>query len=338
MKLYEINEPSPNIKCSYLSDEGKRFVAEHCKPWLQAVDYDLDQYPIYRGMRPVSATYQVPNIPDLFVKPGHYDERRPADTPYQFHDILNKKFKGKFGIPFRNGVFAIGSPKHANDYGPVYRIIPMGNFKFCWSPKINDLYLNLFDVKRNKKEALFGPNVHLTSDMSNHSQKELSDMCDTIVATYTDKNIKQAINSYHEIMLWCDNYLIVEHESPATNPVKFGGLFIGHGSTGIVLADSEVEHILLPGDAEQYCKSLNYNGYSDWELPTGEELKTVIKHLRSHNADDPYKLTLGSQASNGYVSFTKSKESLLIRYAHYSVFPKEGMKYRVRPIRRISNS
>ena len=41
-------------------------------------------------------------------------------------------------------------------------------------------------------------------------------------------------------------------------------------------------------DARNYCEFLHYKGFSDWRLPTKEELMNLAKELKKH---DPFKFS-----------------------------------------------
>ena len=62
-------------------------------------------------------------------------KRKPVSTPIEVHNFANAYFEDEFGVPFRNGMFCTGDSTFARDYGNLYLVFPVGNFKYCWSPK-----------------------------------------------------------------------------------------------------------------------------------------------------------------------------------------------------------
>ena len=164
-----------------------------CKPYLTQINNDIKAYPLFRGLD----TFQ-----DLVVTlPGYRNDRYPKDTPIHLHDAINRVFKTRFGVPFRNGTFATGNLHEADTYGPLYVVIPIGEFKFIWSTQIVDLYdylgrkandiaNNFFSLKRADPKTMGIMLQYVTSS--------------EFINLYQDTNLKQAIRSDHEVMLYCE--------------------------------------------------------------------------------------------------------------------------------------
>jgi hypothetical protein len=56
------------------------------------------------------------------------------------------------GIRFRsNATFGSGNTQIANDYGATCALFAVGNFKFCWSPRVKDLTFDLLDAEYLKE-------------------------------------------------------------------------------------------------------------------------------------------------------------------------------------------
>jgi hypothetical protein len=88
----------------------------------------------YRGMRNV-------NMEKGYGFRITRTDRRPKDTPEDIQEMLDKKFKKKFGWkPRSEGVFANPDPSYASHYGKSVVIFPQNGFKYVWSPNIQDLY------------------------------------------------------------------------------------------------------------------------------------------------------------------------------------------------------
>jgi len=114
-------------------DEIKEILQKKCGKIIKI--YKNNNQFLYRGKR-------IAQTKSLILKSGRLENRRPSDTPYEIHDLLNIFFKKKFGWPVRNGVFATSDSGEVeiNDYGNVHYFFPEDRFKFCWSPEIRDLY------------------------------------------------------------------------------------------------------------------------------------------------------------------------------------------------------
>lgn len=76
--------------------------------------------------------------------------RQPKDSPINFHNVADSWFFSRFGIRYRSqsllvtsrlltaGVYA-ATPAH------VMRILPLSEYRYCWSPNVMDL---LFTAKK----------------------------------------------------------------------------------------------------------------------------------------------------------------------------------------------
>lgn len=117
-------------------------------------------------------------------------DRRPRDMPIELHESADNWFAQRFGIQYRSqAVFVTGSKfiaqNYAKDSGFVARIIPVGDYNFCWSPRNSDL---LF--LRTRRE-----HVTVESFLDNSEYKEL--------------DLQSACASGNEVMLFCDNYIAI---------------------------------------------------------------------------------------------------------------------------------
>ena len=140
----------------------------------------------FRGM---SAAYStgVPNV----VVPRR--DRRPRHSSNKFHQAADEWFRSKFGIAYRSGgVFVTPMTLSAGAYGAspdhVMRVIPMSEYRYCWSPKVTDL---LFAANR-------------FSEATNSAiEGFLND------ANYREGDLQSAYDMGVEIMLHCEMYLAI---------------------------------------------------------------------------------------------------------------------------------
>lgn len=185
MILSEIT--SSRITVDWLTGQEKLILEQKCKPFLEAINYDVDKYRLYRGSRRRDLNTAIPGT-RMFVGPGFIENRLPKSIPVSIHRRLNDLFVNLFGVPFRNGVYATGDYNQSTDYGTVYTFFPIGEFKYCWSPYQKDLF-------------------HYIDDRDG---KFTDDELKEIVGSYTNFNLKEAISEEVEIMFYCQNSILLQ--------------------------------------------------------------------------------------------------------------------------------
>ena len=192
MLLKEIKILNENVQ---LPEHVVAYIHEHCQPYLQAVGNDLSAV-LYRGItkRRLSRLQEVPGLSNCAIISGHHESRDPLDTPTVYHDMANEIFTELYGAPFRNGIFATGSLPTAKGYGSPVAIFPIGDFKFCWSSTVVDM------------SNLVAGNVDYYE--GDHNKEEETNFIHTLRTQYSNKNLKAAIESKKEVMLYCDSCLV----------------------------------------------------------------------------------------------------------------------------------
>ena len=179
MKIFEIEDTN--------SDSILELIERDCQPWLKEFKY----IQIFRG---------IVNEYDEFIKKTVRKDRKPLHTPLDFHNNINEYLQKKFGFHRGNPVFAsIGDP--GVDYGDsLYRIFPIGNFKYIFNTEVDDLY----------------PFIEMMMD--DLDSEDISDMMDffhrEVGKFYTDKNLRSA-PAGHEVMIYCESYYGVLYDSDA---------------------------------------------------------------------------------------------------------------------------
>ena len=171
-------------------EEIAQTIRRDCAPFLSMIGNEPLRYRIYRG------TYK--KIP-FFSKQRCPKNRRPRDTDPKVSKIADKWFLENRGVRFRSAAtFGSGDLDVVEDnYGPPFVVLPIGEFDFCWSPNVGDMTYDLFDVH--------GLDGHNSQDVI-----DLLEGADYIV----NENLALAINSCHEIMLYCPNgFYMLYHES-----------------------------------------------------------------------------------------------------------------------------
>lgn len=157
-------------------------IMKKCKPYLDEINADLGNYPLYRGTR---KKYQAGTKLTHSATP-----RDPVDTDLQTHNLFNQAIQNAGKTADRsNAIFTSGSLRVAKRYGDTNLVFPIGDFYYTWSTKVADWYWYMVPVQ---------------------SQIGLENLEYSIRGD--DNSLKQAIKSNHEIMLHCPNgYYVYPH-------------------------------------------------------------------------------------------------------------------------------
>jgi len=128
---------------------------------------------------------------DIIKIKSRLDNRIPRNTDKEIHDYLNKLFKDMFGWNVRNGVFVTPAHYDAELYGDVCLFFPIGNFKYVWSPEVNDL------------TRFISSRTNLTWDVT----------VSKIISSYTDKHFKDIFKEINnpEVSFNCKEYYLVRY-------------------------------------------------------------------------------------------------------------------------------
>ena len=109
-------------------------IEKDCGRWLKESGYK----PVYRGM-----TVHDDHVNELPCKDAYLakvrSNRMPKHSPRWLHNVLNKTFIDRIGIPLRSAsLFCIGDYHNAVGYNTPFLIFPVGEYKYAWSPRISD--------------------------------------------------------------------------------------------------------------------------------------------------------------------------------------------------------
>lgn len=219
----------PSNELFYKPEQAKIIegIKENCKPYLEAISYEADRYLLYRGMNINAAGESSIKIQTSTSKLGLKDVRTTGRDPMSSykadHDLLNQYFNEQYGHPYRNGLFVTGNMNEAHDYGNPYVIFPVGNYEFIVSDYISDLFVHILDpinstAYRNWKafakdqEAL--PDNQKDDDIHDaveefRATSKPTDLLDFLPRYDTSQNIKYAMQTQHEIMIWTKQYYYI---------------------------------------------------------------------------------------------------------------------------------
>ena len=205
MKLTSLYESNSDLSL----EEAVKIFHDECKPFQKEIGFDgtFDFKPLKRGMK---------NKPKLFIGNVRPD-RRPTDTPLPIHEFMDNWFYKKFGVKFRsNAMFVTKSQGSARLYGDVYIVFPIGEFKYCYSSTIDDLYATIANKIESKLSSHYAP---LTKEKFNDflsdddNLKFAIDIVEKILSDskYIDSDLEKV--SYNpEIMINCKSYLAIKSD------------------------------------------------------------------------------------------------------------------------------
>jgi hypothetical protein len=161
-------------------------VKSDCKPFLREMK-KAGQF-LYRGYDNVE--YSTTEV--VYYKKKVRSDRKPRDMYQNVHNKMDKLFDEKFGWKARsNGIFCTGDRTTALGYGTAFMVFPIGNFKFIWSPEVEDLWRWV--------------RGHISSRKGKSTVPDL----EGISETYTNKDFPKAIKSGNEIIINCKEYYML---------------------------------------------------------------------------------------------------------------------------------
>lgn len=220
MRLQNYINESDRLTAETIANVLKR----DCKPFLN----ELKHSPfLYRGTKR--------KIDDMRRIKSRISDRVPTDTDENVHKMVNDMFKKKFGWKVRNGVFTTGDIKIAADYGAgsPYAFFPIGKYSYVWSKDFGDFYNGVVDTddfylysspdiyevhgerglkdewRKSKDDETY--EEWITQATKKH-KKRFDDVWKGILDTYTNKNLKHAIESKGEVSFNCKEYYLVNDD------------------------------------------------------------------------------------------------------------------------------
>jgi len=152
----------------------------------------MDSLKLYRG-------FETPIVTGVDHENWYLEfPRRPRDTSIEIHREADDWFYNTFGFRFRSeSLCCTGNLITARCYGKgMAKIIePIGEHCCCWSPQVEDFYIDIECA----------PFPHGATLVEVLAQKEYE--------TFTlsdDEKMRTALKSNNEIMLWCKKYRVFD--------------------------------------------------------------------------------------------------------------------------------
>jgi hypothetical protein len=150
------------------------------------------------------------NIVSIYMIKSRRKGRFPKDTDYDMHKMFDNAFNKRFGWKVRSeGVFVTSNMVDADFFGRPHIFLPYSsNYSFVYSKTIKDLTSQTNKHHYNKK--LLNPEEANMLENPNHYEPiEVDVVIDKLINTYTDKDIKSALNSDSEVVFNIDKYLLI---------------------------------------------------------------------------------------------------------------------------------
>jgi len=108
--------------------------------------------------------------------------------------------------PFRDAVFATGEAEMAAGFGALFSILPIGDFTFLWSPNVPDLATEF----SGKTTNIFSHFFQILFSLDTSSNIDAGDYIKK--ADYRTTDLKAAINSGNEIMIFAKEYYAIREK------------------------------------------------------------------------------------------------------------------------------
>jgi len=201
MKIQEIITESED----YTAEDIAKMLRQDCAPFLSAINNDLYKYRMWRGA----------NIPPTRIaRFTTRKDRDPVDMPEVVSKAIDDYFQETTGIRWRStSVFASGNGTAAAYYGNLFCLFPIGQFHYCWSPRVSDLFNHLDRQLGNYKLRYDHFAKYLHPDNEEKSKFAFKTLHDTIMPKFeyqVDTGLIDAIEMANaEIMITCDKYYLV---------------------------------------------------------------------------------------------------------------------------------
>lgn len=163
----------------------------------------MDSFETLTFFRGVSARYNLQHPTIHRIR----RDRRPKDASILFHNIADGWFRSYFGVPYRSQALFLTSRKltaqvYAATPAHVMRILPLSDYRYCWSPNAVDL---LFAAKK-----LEGAN---RSEIEDH----------LVSLGYREDGLVEAHAAGHEVMLHCERYITIPVHLASTDGEEASG-------------------------------------------------------------------------------------------------------------------
>lgn len=200
MKIHEILTETEDY-----DDHGiAALLQKDCAPFLAAINNNIQAHSMWRGMN-IPAT----NIARFTTRKN----RKPVDMPQEVSTAVDNYFEETTGVRWRaESVFVTGNQSAASEYGNLFCMFPIGQFHYCWSPRVTDLYTTLDRYLDRYKLRYYHFSDYPSLEAEEQNKRAFSTLRTLIMPTLAyqvDTDLTDAIAMGTEIMVTCDKYYMV---------------------------------------------------------------------------------------------------------------------------------
>lgn len=176
MRLHQLSTQQLTERQAFQDwDSIFQYAVNACRPALKQTSN-----PIYRGM-------EIPQGPDRIIASGKrygFDDLQREEYVHLCDQWMTEKFKYPY---ISQGIFTTGNKTLAGAYGELHIVLPIGQFEYVWSPKVEDQ----IDIEDEWGDG-------------DQSPESLFSMLDN--AGYTNGGLGQAVSTGHEVIIRCERY------------------------------------------------------------------------------------------------------------------------------------
>ncbi len=177
----------------------------------------VDELFMWRGSETISGQYG--------VKPVR-QERLPMTTKEHIHQEIDRQMFKRFKIHGRSKtIFCTGSKSLAEGYGKAYMVFPVGNYKYIWSPKVDDMFVAIsrttsgyrYNVERDVDIELhkLGYDTDLDFEKREMRKKKIRERflkgnekaLDKLLKTFKTTGLNVALKGRNEVAFECKSYI-----------------------------------------------------------------------------------------------------------------------------------
>jgi hypothetical protein len=139
------------------------------------------------------------NGPDDWGMKSHVVRTRPRDSKREVHYAVDAIFRQKFNWAARSdAIFVSSDYSMIKEFGVVYLIFPVGEFKYLWSEDVVDLVHNFDNVKNDLRHKQPGLSFE---DRTDAAIEELIKQVGSTIDWKFNTDLKRAATSGNEVML-----------------------------------------------------------------------------------------------------------------------------------------
>lgn len=177
-----------------------------CQPFIQESNLDIM---LWRGFRNLGNDERFLTL----LKKQPRTNRKPLSSPQKLHQILDQWFEDRFNFRYRSkGLHTTPNINEASEYGSVRAIIPIGNFRYVWSPLVDDLYVDLNHVSllNYDERRYMNTNTNSEEPIPEAIQRKLYDRLDEL--NYIENRLPDAKRTDGEVIIGTESFYAIKRD------------------------------------------------------------------------------------------------------------------------------